>query len=1691
MNTNNNNIRNIYIKNSRPYNQKSKNFNPKNNLIYEDNITEKNNIIFVKSNLKENEYSKEKNKTNQKIIPKKYSQNKNNDFYFDKNQKKKILNENMNIFLDNITKDDNPMTIHNINLINSMNNITFYDSIPNIKKDILKYPLNKFNSQTYNTNKNYNIKNNSPKDFKLNNKSQNNNIIVNKNKLFMENKSSTNIGYNSNNYKFKNNSLSKKKMPFIELNYKKLNLSGNNKNITKFNKGNNFTNFNTQENNNLKNNYQYIEYESRREGYQDGNLAQSKNININNSTNKRLSKESLINRNNSPKYNTYSNCMNSIDEEEINKKKKRMILDKVNNNRHIINVNKLENFKINDNYKISDNNSNNKNISNHNSNIFSLLSNKNIDNYNKSKLDKENLNKIKKNINNENYYQTNYDNIKIEENNNNKVKKTKSLGKIYKNNKDNKDNKDLSKKMKIFTSILNDNNINNNITNYNSKKNNLRNTSTNNDFNNGNNISTYNNNKYFYSTFNPKNSPKSLIQMRKRKSINNITNYNIEIPQINKMNKNNNNNKVKEKHINNNSNILDKIEVNKTNLSKKHNKSLNMKQFNNIQETRNESLNLYEKKTFQESLMNNLEKNNSFSKNTDNYLSNYKEKKEKNIMKYTYSRKKSSSPKKTFSNIIYNKKQFLSHIKKEKESLEEKIVSPDSKQRKVDKIFDKKCINEELNDISKIKNENIEDESINYNYIFNENEIIDNISEKNINYNITNKNSLMKSPVSTIYKKPGITFFNSSNSSIVFGKDSNNKLPLYSSEINEKQIVNENYLNNSKKKDRKIYLNVKLNKFSDSKEFLNDNNNSHNKRFKKNRVNINLNNINYEEGELLPKLKGNILIKSINSYKSSKNKEINCSNGYIINNEQFTVKKINKKVYGSNSFISKYFNYYINYNNNKIEKNKNCYISKIRLNKKDLISYEIPLKKLCYFSKKRKFFATIIPKVDICCFKKVLINRNNYIKKINNNNHFIDDDNLIINNEFYLNKKDNEDFNDIKFNNHQYSFTSINSIENGNNYFEISFGKKVNKSIINNENKINNLNNNNINLKRFIPTEKHDNQENKINPKTDNENLFLNNNLDKAPSKIYIKNKINYKINNKSTNNDNINLKKTEKGLKLLEKIAGNRILPTSPTSNKNNNFLPNNNNNKENVNTITIENKNNNSYHNIKNDFIEKLNIITINNFDLILNSISNLILNNNIITIDNISQLLYNQNLFIEIIINKAMTEKKYIKIYAKLCKDLFITLMTIIDNYNDDMDIFNKISKDKSLKVILKNKIFEKINHLNFENQTELKKNDINNLEKDSLYYELKTKFINLIYFFRELLEIKLISSKKGFEILDILYQKYNNNINKIIYKDLYLEGIEILLSILKIIIYEKNNLEYIQRYNKFIKNNLNNIFINRKKRNDLPKYLYYKLLNLIESHKKEEKLINISNNKNRIPIINEASSNNKNEYIILKNNNYKINSLIILVENPNSNNNNISNRMMEIIKKDIEKFILEPNIDQIKNTFFNELNRRYNEELNIKKTIEIWEIFYYYIEACIDLVNNEEKIYIVNEYIENIINNFAIDIPKEIWEMLHYKLISLFLNINEICSDNKYMHQIMGYLLFLLINNKLFFIKDLNNFLNKDNEIIINISKAVKYTIICADKDAKKYHNDFKQTKLFIGNDAFYNIVTKPLSKKFYF
>ena len=787
----------------------------------------------------------------------------------------------------------------------------------------------------------------------------------------------------------------------------------------------------------------------------------------------------------------------------------------------------------------------------------------------------------------------------------------------------------------------------------------------------------------------------------------------------------------------------------------------------------------------------------------------------------------------------------------------------------------------------------------------------------------------------------------------------------------------------------------------------------------------------------------------------------------------------------------------------------------------------MPLKKACYYTKMRKIFAKMLPKNEICYFKKLSIKYNNNNDKIfpkNKYNYNSDEDNSkTLNYEFsFINKKVNEEISNHK---NQFSFASINSEKNNNeienNYFEMSFGKKIKK--IDSSNKKNSFNNNNIVNKLVLFDKKPINEIercetgefSKILNTNDNYNYYIfetKNNI--------LKNNINISPSKKNDNPENY-LQKTEKGLKLLEKIADKRMtIPFSEKINKSNsrfkvidadtNKNPNKNNFKkeQEINKHIIYKRKSTNHKlvyknkNLKNDFIEILNIITVNNYEIILNQLSSIILNNNIITINNISQLLLNQSQFVDIIINKAMKEHVYVKLYSKLCKDIFISLMTIIDNYNDDMEIFDKITKDKSLKIILKDKIIEKLNGYFFASEFKFREGGPYlkvklNEEQELFLSELKMDFIGLSNFIGDLLEVKIISQRNVFEILDLLYKRYIK-IKKIFFNNLYLEGIEILLEKMKNIVYEKKNPEHLQHYNKYIKNYLNNIFKDRVKQNNLPKYLYYKILNLIESHMKEEKIKyrqcqskvkTFLGYKNKITenIISNIEKNN-NSFSIIDN---KCNNSIYYSKNINDKNKEekLWFNYIEVIRKDIENFIFNSTVNEINYDILEDINRRYHEQINLKKNINLWEIFYNYIEVCIDIINNKEKASIGNLYIQNIINNFCINLSFEEIKTLHDKLISLLLNINDICIDNIYMYQIMGYLLYSIIKLKIFSFKDLNIFLTKESELIKHISKVIIYTIIYANKDAKKFYDDFKQIKLFEGNEIFYNYVTLPLKKDF--
>ena len=1047
MNNKNNNIRNVFMRNTKTYNKHAN----------KNNMTEKNNIIFIKNN--NNVIKSHNSRENSKSI--KNSQKKLNYKKIYNNENKKMMHQENTLILENISKT-NAVNIQNINLISSMNNITVFDSsLENDKKDLLKKPINVFNSHKIFGNNHLSIDYNNTK----NNLANKNNILVNKKKKLSEYQTpNENVG-NSGLKNDKIKSISKKSS-YKEFNCKKNNKILNNfksfNNNNKYSRGNNYSNFNKKDSKNDNNEIMLNTEE---------NLSVINNRN--NSINKSTLKETNTNKTDFSLFNTCSNYTNSMGDEELNEHNSKMLLiDKMNDKHNVINVNKLNPFKMNvSNMKNSNDNTNNNsnyksNVINmktspNSSNILGLLSNKNIHNGNKKIFDKEYLNKLKKNIIKDKLHKTkSKDSLKIIKKPNTKtmknlrnIKKTKSEEKNSKKNKDNNtnmkkknldNNQDIIKRIKLFSSFFKDNNRKNNNSNIDITKR-LGHTYLNDMYTNyDNNTYTFNESmKYFYPNLNSDNNNTKNLNLNGKKTKKNAEYPNrIKYYGLNQENNEKNTDNIPDKENYNQNKfeteIYEKIEVNKKKLPQKklsHKiqiNPLNKKSAQNILDHRNKSINFYSQKLQPESTINNQEQTNSFYQNFDNNnyccLSNCKvrDKKKEKFKKIVEITRKKSAPKTNTGNIIYNKKQLLCYSKKGK-MIENKIISPDNRETKIS--F------RELTDDFSHNNNNIFDDETSFNFIGKKNDI------------------RIKSPTNTIYKKPARNINNNQNYSIVNAKDTyHNKLLFYTNKV----LTHENRKSSSKKKKQ---FNIKLNKFI-AKNGLSDDNNNNDKNNNVN--NINTNSVNYNE-EMLIRTKESIMFNSINTYKTikhdlssiSNNNETSKSKEYMINSEQFSFKKVTQKTQVKNSFVQKYYCYFIEQKYNKEE----CFITKIRLNKNNFIIYEIPTKKICYYSKKRKIFVKTIPKVEICYYKKdlIIINNNeitNTARKLKSNRK-----NRTIKEYAYINKKEVENIDKYNF---QYSFTSLNSNEhnisdNSNNYFEISFGRKSNK-FANNEcfNKINN-----------------------------------------------------------------------------------------------------------------------------------------------------------------------------------------------------------------------------------------------------------------------------------------------------------------------------------------------------------------------------------------------------------------------------------------------------------------------------------------------------------------------------------------------------------------------------------------------------------------------------------------------------------
>ena len=515
------------------------------------------------------------------------------------------------------------------------------------------------------------------------------------------------------------------------------------------------------------------------------------------------------------------------------------------------------------------------------------------------------------------------------------------------------------------------------------------------------------------------------------------------------------------------------------------------------------------------------------------------------------------------------------------------------------------------------------------------------------------------------------------------------------------------------------------------------------------------------------------------------------------------------------------------------------------------------------------------------------------------------------------------------------------------------------------------------------------------------------------------------------------------------------------------------------------IKNKQGNN--SIKYDLIYLLNILVEKNYSNILNQITKIILyknssnnnnkNNNYI-LNNNNDIIENEHLFKNIIFRKVSKESKYIFLYANLCNDLS---NNISNSLSEQKNIKN--NKDRNLKLIINDEFVTIFN--NFKNSKKILINDKENIE----YYLLKRKIIGYTTFIYELINLELLKQQFGLYALEQFYKIYNdNNFNNII-RELYLEAILILLNKFGKLVFENNNKKLIQNINNYMNNNLQTIINNNQNNNEISKYFRYKIMNLITKRDNQWK--------DTVSDIIENEEKNKNFplNVDIKNNDLKYkDNYANKIWNKEINIDDVNS---SIIEEDLINYISyyteENNNGQIniKNNIDKSYNWKIIDELINDQNFGLESIINYFIKVCTNIINDDNQILISNDYIRNIIEYYANNLPKKSIDSIHNEMIKTFLTIDEIINKNKNMYKILGHLLFILIDNKLYHIKYFNNYLKAEKQTQINLAIITRYCIISSGKFAKKYLNDFKQTKLFLNNEIFIEYVNEALKDLLYF
>ena len=398
-----------------------------------------------------------------------------------------------------------------------------------------------------------------------------------------------------------------------------------------------------------------------------------------------------------------------------------------------------------------------------------------------------------------------------------------------------------------------------------------------------------------------------------------------------------------------------------------------------------------------------------------------------------------------------------------------------------------------------------------------------------------------------------------------------------------------------------------------------------------------------------------------------------------------------------------------------------------------------------------------------------------------------------------------------------------------------------------------------------------------------------------------------------------------------------------------------------------------------IKLDLTELLNILTVDNYE-----------DTKKLIYDKISIDIKFQEKFLDVLFQKAINEKTFVTLYAKLCKELDNTLPQRVENNQ------NNGKTNKKNPSIFRGKLLDKCREIfKIDNNTK-----INEYIKETDPYEreikLKKFILGNVTFIGELIKNQIISRKNVFGCINNLFTRFEKEGGDRQLKLINLEGIVILIDKFGSLMNNqcvKINETELRDFKKKIDDNIQKLELIQSKEN-IPGHIKYKIINLIEKMKSNwketifEKNIHAKGKDEIRKEYEESQKSSQSSKISQEEINRKIRIDLINWKESIENDEDIKNYSWEIITD------------------------LYNNHCTLSELLEG------FIENSIDFVINTNNLNYANLYISELLEFYSIQISKDEKNELSKKALILISQIYDYSLDNKLITDVFSNVLYQL-------------------------------------------------------------------------